>query len=179
MTAIQLRAATQEDADLLAWLGAETFSDSFAADNRPSDKDAYLAQAFGPGVQAAELAAQGSWFLIAEAAGRPVGYARLLEGPAPPGVMGARPIELVRIYARRPWIGRGVGAALMRACLVEAERRGCDTIWLGVWERNRRAIEFYERWGFRPAGWQSFMLGEDLQTDLVMQRPVVPAPAGD
>ena len=60
----------------------------------------------------------------------------------------------------------------MKACLYEAEKRSCDTIWLGVWEHNPRARAFYRKWGFVEVGTQLFQLGDDLQNDLLMQRPV-------
>jgi ribosomal protein S18 acetylase RimI-like enzyme len=88
------------------------------------------------------------------------------------GGAGAHPIEIVRFYSVKEWIGRGVGAALMEACLGEAARRDCDMIWLDVWEQNPRAIAFYRKWGFEVVGEQAFQLGEELQRDLLMQRPV-------
>jgi ribosomal protein S18 acetylase RimI-like enzyme len=45
-------------------------------------------------------------------------------------------------------------------------------IWLDVWERNARAIAFYQKWGFAVVGTQTFQLGSDLQNDLLMQRAV-------
>lgn len=101
-----------------------------------------------------------------------MGYARLMEGAPAAGITGLHPIEIVRIYARKEWIGHGVGAALMRACLSEAEKRGCDTLWLGVWERNLRAHAFYRKWGFAEAGTQTFQLGDELQNDFLMQRSI-------
>jgi ribosomal protein S18 acetylase RimI-like enzyme len=172
---ITIRTATAADADLLFRLGVETFSDTFSRDNTPADMAIYLAQAFGRDIQAAELSQPGSHFLIAEAHAEAVGYARLLEGPSPVAVSGVKPIEIVRLYSRIAWIGRGVGALLMRACLSAASGRGCDTIWLGVWERNSRAIAFYEKWGFRKSGAHEFCVGNDVQTDWLMQRPVADA----
>jgi ribosomal protein S18 acetylase RimI-like enzyme len=81
-------------------------------------------------------------------------------------------VKLVRIYAGKARIGKGMGTALMRACLDEAASRGCDTIWLGVWERNERAQEFYRKWGFEEAGTQAFQLGAEMQTDRLMQKTV-------
>jgi ribosomal protein S18 acetylase RimI-like enzyme len=43
-------------------------------------------------------------------------------------------------------------------------------MWLGVWEYNPRAQRFYEKNGFRIVGSHVFLLGEDPQTDLLMQR---------
>jgi ribosomal protein S18 acetylase RimI-like enzyme len=69
-------------------------------------------------------------------------------------------------------MGQGIGATLMKACLDEATQRGCGIIWLDVWERNLRARAFYHKWGFIEVGTQVFQLGDDLQNDLLMQRPV-------
>ena len=85
-----------------------------------------------------------------------------------------KPVEIVRFYAVREWIGGGVGAALMSACLSLAVEEGCDTIWLDVWEQNPRAIAFYRKWGFAVVGEQAFQLGSDLQHDLLMQRSISP-----
>ena len=69
-------------------------------------------------------------------------------------------------------LGTGVGATLMQRALVEAAGRGKDAVWLAVWERNPRAIRFYEEWDFHPTGTQPFLLGTDVQTDLVMVRRI-------
>ena len=171
-TKINIRYATAADAALLAELGATTYHDTFAADNTPENMAAYLAASFGPDKQASELADPTSLFLIAEMDDVAVGYARLKEGQPSAGITGLRPIEIVRLYARKEWIGQGVGTTLMKACLHEAEKRGCDTIWLGVWEHNPRGRAFYRKWGFVEVGTHIFQLGDDLQNDLLMQRPV-------
>lgn len=169
---IHIRIADPSDSELLARLGAQTFHQAFGADNTSEDMAAYLAQSFGPEKQSAELAEPGTTFLIAEVEPEAVGYARLREGPAPVCIPGLRPMEIVRFYSVAAWIGRGVGATLMAACLQDALRKGCDVIWLDVWERNARAIAFYERWGFRTVGAQPFVLGFDIQRDLLMARGV-------
>jgi diamine N-acetyltransferase len=168
--AVSIRSGQADDNVLLADLGARTFYNAFAADNKAENMAAYIASAFYPLKQAEELADPASVFLIAELGGSAVGYARLLEGEAPAGVGGIRPIELVRIYAEQGWIGHGIGSALMRACLDEARQREHDVLWLGVWEYNPRAIAFYHKWGFLEAGTQTFQLGDELQEDLLMKR---------
>jgi len=172
LPSIHLRLASAHDNRLLAELGARTFRDTFGPDNTPEDMAAYSSAAFGPRQQAAELADTGTVFLIAEAEGETVGYARMKQGPAPECIAGALTIEIVRLYAVKAWIGRGVGAALMRGCLVQAQQRGCDVIWLDVWEKNQRAIAFYRAWGFVEVGTQPFVLGSDVQHDLLMARAV-------
>lgn len=169
---INVRYATTVDNALLADLGARTFQESFGADNTPENMAAYLAASFSPDIQAAELNDPSVVFLIAESDGTVAGYAQLRDGEPPTCINGPRPVELVRIYARKEWIGYGVGAALMQACIAEAERRGHGTLWLGVWEHNALARSFYHRWGFHEVGTHIFELGDDPQTDFLLQRAI-------
>jgi ribosomal protein S18 acetylase RimI-like enzyme len=165
-----IRCAGPDDAARLATLAESSFVDSFGADNRAEDMAAYIATAFGEAIQRAELEDARCCVFLAEQNGEALGYAMLREGPAPACVGSARAVEVARLYAVRRRIGAGVGAALMQHCIREAAARGRDALWLGVWERNERAIAFYERWGFRRVGTQPFQLGSDLQTDHVMVR---------
>ena len=169
---LTIRRGTLEDAELLSELGARTFSETFAGDNTPEDLAAYLATSFNVAQQTAELEDPDSAFLIAEVDGHAAGYAKLHGGEPEKGVEGPNPVELVRLYVSRDWLGRGVGEQLMRACIDEAQQAGHQTIWLGVWERNARAQAFYRKWNFRTVGEHMFQLGSDLQRDLVMERPL-------
>lgn len=168
---IVTRRATVADAALLADLGARTFLDTYADTNAPENLAGYVAESFAPDVQAAELADGNNTFLIAEIDSKPAGYAHLRRAATPPSIVGSRPVEIVRLYAEKSWIGRGVGAALMSACLEHARAHHHDTIWLGVWERNPRAVAFYRKWGFNSVGTQTFRVGGDVQTDRLMSRP--------
>jgi diamine N-acetyltransferase len=170
---ITIRYAAAPDNVLLAELGAQTFYEAFAASNAPENIAAYLAGAFTPEQLAIELADAAAIFLIAEAAGTAVGYAKLQASEPAAGITGQQPMELVRIYVQQAWIGQRIGAALMAACLQEAQRHDHDTLWLGVWEENPQAIAFYRKWGFVEVGTQLFYLGGQAQTDLLMQRLVV------
>ena len=165
-----VRHATVDDARLLAELGARTFYDTFVNHTRPEDMAAYLAASFSAEIQAAELADPLSTFFIAETDGSASGYAQLRAGGAEACVSGAKPVELVRLYVSQEWLGRGVGEALMRECIDEAQRAGHQTMWLGVWEHNGRAQSFYRKWSFQVVGDHIFQVGSDPQTDLIMER---------
>jgi diamine N-acetyltransferase len=168
--AVTLRRASLDDAALLRALATSTFHDTFAADNTPDDMVRYTLEAFGEGAQQAEIADARNTVWLAERDAEAVGYAMLREGEAPECVPAGDTIEIARLYSVRRWIGAGIGAALMQRCLDDAVARGKRSIWLGVWERNARAIAFYQRWGFEDVGIQSFRLGHDVQTDRVMAR---------
>lgn len=166
------RIATVADAARLTDLAVRTFTDTFAPQNTVRNMAAYLDATFAAELQAAELADPRSVVLFGEIDGVPAAYAHLRDADAPECVTGPAPIELARFYVDRPWHGRGVAQRLMDAVLQVAAGRGARTLWLGVWEQNHRAITFYARMGFREVGTQPFMLGDDVQTDHVMERAI-------
>lgn len=170
-TEISIRTAGGDDAGLLAELGRQTFYDAFAAQNNPEDLAAYLQKAYGFRQQLEELTDARTTFLIAHINKEPVGYAKLFRGEAPACLSTqSPPIEIARFYSAKKYIGRGVGPTLMQACLDEAYRGGFQTVWLGVWEKNPRAITFYSKWGFETVGSHIFVVGNDPQTDLLMAK---------
>jgi ribosomal protein S18 acetylase RimI-like enzyme len=169
-----IRTATLVDASFLAALAERTFRDTFASDNSPDDIDLYARGSFSLDRVRDELVDEMNTFLLAlrHGDGQLGGYAKLRTGTADPSVTGPDPVELQRLYVDRGAIGHGVGAALMRASLGAARSAGYRTLWLGVWERNARAIAFYRRWQFEMVGEHLFRLGTDNQTDLIMARPL-------
>lgn len=166
----QVRSATPADAASLAVLAEATFRDAFANDNSAADMDAHCARHYGEAQQRAEILDPAMATLVAEAAGALVGFGQLRAGHVPACVQGARPREVQRLYVERGWHGRGVAQALMDALLAQARTQGGDVAWLGVWERNPRAIAFYRKMGFGPVGEHVFTVGSDPQRDLVLAR---------
>jgi GNAT superfamily N-acetyltransferase len=164
---VRVRRATAEDTAALADFARRLFHDTFAPDNRPEDMAAYEAETFSAERQAAELAEPGALVLLALVEGAWAGYAQLGAG-APPAGVPQPAVEVRRFYVDPAWHGRGVAPALMAAVREAALARDARALWLGVWERNARAIAFYARGGFVDVGAQPFRLGADLQTDRLM-----------
>jgi ribosomal protein S18 acetylase RimI-like enzyme len=77
--------------------------------------------------------------------------------------------EIQRLYVANAWHGSRLAYELLRTLIEAASQSGAECIWLGVWERNARAIRFYEKAGFVVVGEHEFSLGTDLQRDLVMK----------
>ena len=170
-----MRLATPADASLLATAGGAFFRDTFGDANTADDMEAYLADAFTEARQRADLSTPGTrvWLAIDESGGEIAGYVHVRQQAFRANGSFAtpqRPVEIVRLYADRRWHGRGLGPALMEQAVVTARDWDADVLWLGVWERNARAIKFYEKQGFETVGNQDFMLGKDRQRDLVMAR---------
>ncbi len=165
---VTLRRAGPGDARELATLAECSFRDTFGARNTPANMDRHCAKAFGPRVQAGEIADPGLVTTLAESSGTLVGFSQLRLASTHVRAAGLRPAELNRIYVLSQWQGRGVAQALMRGAQDTARAAGCDLLWLGVWEHNPKAIAFYRKFGFEFAGEHPFMLGEESQRDLIM-----------
>jgi diamine N-acetyltransferase len=170
---ITLRRAGIADAARVADFAARVYRETFEADNTPEDMAAYLASAFGADRQRAEMSSDDIVTLVAEHEGAMVAYAMVRrDGPAPACVTMPRPVELWRFYVDREWHGRGVAPALMDGALDAARELGGRSMWLGVWERNARALGFYAKYGFIDVGSHDFIMGSDRQTDRVLAREV-------
>lgn len=166
---MNIRYGTINDAKMLAEFGAKAFRDSFAKDNTEENMRLFLKRTYSPEIQLNELTNPNVVFLIAEIEGEAVGYVKINLNSRDKSVKSIKTIEIERIYAAKEHIGKGVGKSLMQASIQEAEQRGCDSLWLGVWEKNPRAIEFYKKWGFVEVGTHVFMLGDDPQRDYSME----------
>lgn len=170
MNEISIREATTEDAALVADLSRQTFYDTFAAANTAENMDKFMNESFSREKLMGEVGAAGNIFLLALDANEPQGYARLRETDSPLLMENGAALEIARIYAVQKSIGKGVGRALMQYCIEIARQKSARVIWLGVWEKNEKAIAFYTKWGFEKFGEHVFMLGDDPQTDWLMKK---------
>lgn len=100
----------------------------------------------------------------------PIGYAKLRDVKIPAELKGTRNIELERLYVLKAYHDKKAGAALMQYCITYARQNNYEVMWLGVWEHNSRAINFYSKWGFTVFSAHIFRLGTDEQTDLLMKK---------
>ena len=64
---------------------------------------------------------------------------------------------------------RLIGIELDKYIIKIAKSKNAEYVWLGVWEKNPRAIKFYEKNGFVPFDKHIFKLGNDKQTDIMMK----------
>lgn len=151
-------------------ISIETFVDTFAADNTEEDMANYLERSLNAEKLADELNTDGSFFYFIRWDGELAGYLKCNMAPAQTEEMGPDTLEVERIYIRTAYKRRGLGRQLIDFAIASARESGKKAIWLGVWEHNYRAQEFYRALGFERAGSHSFFMGEDEQTDYIMTK---------
>jgi diamine N-acetyltransferase len=175
--AISIRRATPDDVAELHDVAAQTFALACPPGTPQSDVDAFVGRHLTAERFAGYLADPDRVLLLAEADGRPVGYAMLVGGkitdPDVQQVVDAdTSIELSKFYVLLDSHGSGVAAALMAATLAAAAATGAKTCWLGVNQRNARAGRFYEKHGFELRGTKRFLVGEQWHDDYIRARPL-------
>ncbi len=163
---------TNEQKALLADLSRQTFADTFSSYNKPEDMQLFLDKQFSREQLMAETDEPDNYFFIAWQDGEPLGYMRLRYWETQPySCLPSEPtVEITRLYATQSAIGKGVGKAMMQFALDFAASKMVNQVWLGVWEHNERALQFYHKWGFERKGDHEFLLGTDLQTDWLMAK---------
>ena len=167
---ISLRQCKIEDIDELRTLSIQTYYETFAAFNTPENMEEYLRCAFDREKLRRELSDKNSMFFFLLSDEKPAGYLKVNEAPSQTDVNDPASLEIERIYVSGGFQGEGLGRYLMEQAIRMAVERKKKYVWLGVWEKNEKAIRFYERNGFCQIGTHSFVMGEDVQTDYIMRK---------
>ncbi|MCP1997038.1 GNAT family N-acetyltransferase [Flavobacterium sp. HSC-61S13] len=170
MEPITIKQVALNDLAQLQQIGQQTFFETFSTGNTDQNMKDYLAESFALTKLTKELQNTNSQFYFALAKDRVVGYLKLNTGSSQTEQQTDDALEIERIYVTKEFHGKKVGQILYDKALEEAQRQQASFIWLGVWEGNARAIQFYKKNGFVEFGQHLFKLGEDEQTDILMKK---------
>lgn len=168
--AVYIKPCTIYDVNVLQSISRDTFAETFAASNQVEDLKAYMDTAFHKVTLQQELKNPQSKFAFIYQDAKLAGYLKINTGEAQTEPRGEASLELQRIYVKQAFLGQGLGKRMLQYTIQQAEKLNKSFIWLGVWEYNDKAIRFYQKWGFSQTGAHAFFVGEDKQTDLIMER---------
>ena len=165
-----IRTATVTDAEPLRTLSRETFYKKWLSTNTEKDLQTYMDEFFSLEKIQEELNDTDVTYLLAQSEKQLIGYCKINRNKTEGELNARRPIEVQRMYVLEEFIGNGIGKQLMHKALEIARAEKFDTVWLGVWENNIPAVNFYKSFGFDFYGAHDFVLGEDITTDLLMKK---------
>ena len=165
-----LKRCGADDFNTLRELSIRTYEETFAHLNTPEDMAAYLEDAFCTERLAKEFNDPNSCFSLLYFDDSLAGYLKLNETPAQTDINDPASLEIERIYVAGEFQGKGLGQYLMDRAIAMAVRQQKKYVWLGVWEKNEKALRFYRKNGFYEIGTHAFVMGEDVQTDYVMRK---------
>ena len=169
MTAIKIKKVTLADIVQLQEIGRQTFAETFSSTNTEENMKAYLKDGFSNAKLSAELDNPNSEFYFATLNNTVIGYLKINFGLAQTELKDDKALEIERIYVLQEFHGKKVGQLLYDQAIHLAKEKKADYVWLGVWEKNHRAIQFYTKNGFVEFDQHIFVLGDDEQTDIMMK----------
>lgn len=169
MYPIEIRKVTIFHLEEIQKISIQTFKETFASVNTPENIANYLQESFNTEQLTGELNNANSQFYIAYLEAEVVGYLKINFGDAQTEAISKNALELQRIYVLQNFHGKNIGQLLLDQVKKIAQNTGVDFIWLGVWEENHRALHFYTKNGFVVFDKHDFIMGNDKQTDLLMQ----------
>jgi len=169
MNTIEIRKATVSDLETIQNISSQTFKETFAAVNTPENISNYVKESFNLKQLETELNNANSQFYVAYSNAEAVGYLKINFGDAQTESINENALEVQRIYVLQNFHGKNIGQLLLDEVKKIAKSSGVDSVWLGVWEENHRALRFYTKNGFVVFDKHVFIMGNDEQTDLLMQ----------
>lgn len=169
MDRIEIKRATINDLAQLQTIGRQTFSETFDSTNTEENMRKYLDERFSAAKLTAELNDPHAVFYFAMLHNKAIGYFKMNFGLSQTEFQDDSAVEIERLYVLREFHGKKVGQMLYDKSLEIALQKKADAVWLGVWEHNNRAINFYKKNGFVAFDKHIFKLGDDLQTDILMK----------
>lgn len=163
---------TSDKIYILQQVAVKSFFDTFVEFNSQEDMDAYLQNNLSIEQIKKELDHPQSEFFMAKFGQDYVGYIKLNHGNAQNEFQEDNSLEIERLYILRQYHRQQIGQALFNYALADAHKKAVDYVWLGVWEHNQKAISFYTKNGFIAFDKHDFILGKDIQTDILMRKNI-------
>lgn len=169
MNEISIIKAGIADLEIIRNISIRTFVETFASANSPENIEIYLAQNFNGEQLRNELVEVESAFFIAWNDDEAVGYLKVNFGTSQTELKDPLAMEVERIYVLDAVQGRKIGFQLFQYAIALAKAARSEYLWLGVWEQNKKALDFYKKIGLNKFSNHKFILGNDVQTDLLLK----------
>lgn len=173
MTEVKIVQVSEKDLPELIAISRETFADTFGKDNSPEDMAKFLDENYNEDKLGGEMATPGSFFYFLKADGEVAGYLKLDVDGAQNEEVDPNGLEIERIYLRKSFQHRGLGKQLVEFAEEKGREWGKSVLWLGVWEHNENAKNFYASRGLTRFSEHVFVLGDDRQTDFLLKKALV------
>ncbi len=170
MSAVEISLIQPNEILELQEISNKTFIEAFSNQNSQENMRKYLDENLSIQRLTNELMNSESSFYFARMDEKIIGYLKVNFGKAQTDFKEDDSIEIERVYVLSEFQGKNVGQNLLNKAIEICGEKNAQFLWLGVWEKNYKAIRFYQKNGFVEFGNHPFILGDDIQTDILMKR---------
>lgn len=172
LEAIEIHEVKASELEEMVLMARKSFLEAFTKGNKLENVYAYLDEAFTLAQIHKEYLNPSSKFFVAKKEDQIIGYTKVNQVPAQTDIHDPESLEISRLYVLEEFLGLGVGKMLLDKAFAFAREQDLNYVWLGVWEKNARAIRFYEKCGLVKFSSHPFPFGDELQTDWLMKKDV-------
>ena len=169
MSLFVIEKVNESEVEELQSISRQTFYETYCTMNTKENMDKYLNENLSISTLEKELKNPNSLFFIIRDLDKNIGYLKLNMGPAQTDIKDANALEIERIYVIKEYQGKKAGQQLYEKTIQVAKEKMLKYIWLGVWQENSKAIQFYIKNGFEIFEQHVFKLGDEEQTDFLMR----------
>ena len=173
MINLRIEKVSSNNINNLQKISRDTFFETFVTSTSEENMQHYLENNFSKEQLTKEVENSHSEFYFAILESEVIGYLKINNSAAQTELKDDQALEVERIYVRNQFHGKGVGQQLLDYAIQIAKQKNMQSVWLGVWENNHRAISFYKKNGFVAFDTHVFMLGEEAQTDYMMRLDLI------
>ncbi|WP_321311498.1 GNAT family N-acetyltransferase [Halarcobacter sp.] len=161
-----------EKLDDIIEIGKDTYFDTFSKYCSEEVMKDYLEKAFDVDKIREEIMNKDSSFFFIYLNEELSGYLKLNINEAQCDLRDENGLEIERIYVKEGYKGKGLGSRLINFGIEKAKEYEKEFVWVGVWEKNKAGIEFYNKNGFYEIGMHSFRMGDEIQNDYIMKKDI-------
>ncbi|MEO7210291.1 MAG: GNAT family N-acetyltransferase [Chitinophagaceae bacterium] len=154
---------------MISELSVKTFYETYALFNTVKNMQDYTSTYFSPARLLEEFNTPNNFLFLVYVNDEVAGYFKIQKNYTETVGKDLRQLELQRLYILKEFQQQKLGFYSMKYCIEEAAVNGFEVLWLGVWEKNEKALRFYKKMGFETFGEHTFALGDDSQKDFLMK----------
>ncbi len=157
---IEIVKATKEHNEIVARIAKTTFLEAHGKSASKEDIDSYVAKNFTPKVLLHELENPANLYHILYFKNQAVGYSKVIINSKNTNIAEQQITKMERLYLLQEFYGQNLGAELFDFNIALSKEHKQKGMWLAVWIKNQRAINFYTKNGFQTIGSYDFKISE-------------------
>lgn len=165
-----IKKVTETDVKELQNISRETFKKTFDPYTAPSDMAKFLKEDYATDKLISEINNPHSRFFFLMVKTEVAGYLKINDEDAQTETVKPNALEVERIYLRKKFQHQGLGLVLIKLAEKIARKEKRDYIWLGVYEKNLNAQNFYAKDGFKRVSQHVYQVGNDPQIDYILAK---------
>ncbi|MEQ9763977.1 N-acetyltransferase [Streptococcus sp. ZJ151] len=171
MPNIKIEPISSHQVETLRQLATDTYRETFGHDTTEEQLQAFFNKNYHLDVLKAELLSDESDHRFVYVDDQLAGYLKVNWGSQQTEQELDNAFEIQRIYILKAFQGYGLGKRLFELALEIAESGDFEWAWLGVWEHNIKAQNFYAKYGFEKFAEHAFVVSETkVDTDWLLRK---------